>query len=76
LRCAQTYSRKRAVLAILVGEIAAQGFGIASRQVRIEQAVEVEAVVLLGEESCLPVIAPLDEVLGHVREIQSRSSVA
>lgn len=33
--------------------------------------VEVEAVVLLGEEGRLPVIASLDDVLGHIHEVQS-----
>ncbi len=36
---------------------------------RIKQAVEVEPVVFLGKEGGLPVIAPLDDVLGHVQEV-------
>jgi hypothetical protein len=41
---------------------------------RVNQAIEVEAIVLLGKESRLAVIAPLDDVLRHVREIQPVSS--
>src|SRR5450759_2722210 len=40
----------------------------------VNQAIEVEAIVLLGKEGRLTVIAPLDNVLRHVREIQPVSS--
>ena len=40
----------------------------------VNHAIEVEAVVLLGKEGRLTVIAPLDNVLRHVREIQPVSS--
>ncbi len=42
---------------------------------RVNQAIEVEAVVLLGKKCCLAAIAPLDNVLRHVREIQPVSSL-
>ncbi len=41
---------------------------------RVNQAIEVEAVVLLGKEGRLAVIAPLDNVLRHVCEIQPVSA--
>jgi hypothetical protein len=40
----------------------------------VNQAIEVDAVILLGKEGRLTVIAPLDNVPRHVREIQPVSS--